>query len=79
MIDQVAIAILGPSALLISQTRKYAKYACFIGLLSQPFWFYASYVAAQWGIFGVSFLYLGAWCLGLWNHWLSPKRVIVNE
>lgn len=69
MIDQIGIAILGPTALFASQTEKYAKYGCIIGLFSQPFWFYATYVAAQWGMFAICFFYLAAWIKGFHTHW----------
>jgi len=72
VISQIAILVLGVTALWMTQTSKYAKYACFIGLLSQPFWFYASYTAGQWGVFIASIGYTGAWLKGLWTHgWIK--------
>lgn len=43
-------------------------------MLGQPFWFYASWQAEQWGIFVVSIIYAGAWARGLWVHWILSRR-----
>lgn len=73
--DQIAIALLGATAAWASQARRAAlrRWACIFGLLGQPFWFYASWKAGQWGIFAVSILYLCAWLHGLWVYWLAPQ------
>ena len=73
-IDQIAIAVLGAAAAWLSQARSEAfrRWACIFGMLGQPFWFYASWKAEQWGIFAVSVLYALAWMKGLWNHWIRP-------
>jgi len=76
--DQIAIPILGALAARCSQERcKYwRRWACIFGIVGQPFWFYASWKAEQWGIFAVSVLYGAAWIRGLWVHWLKrdPER-----
>lgn len=73
-IDQVAIPILGALAAWCSQERRPAvqRWACLFGLIGQPFWFWASWHAEQWGIFAVSVIYLMAWLRGLWVFWLRP-------
>lgn len=73
-IDQVAIAVLGAAAAWLSQARSegFRRWACIFGMLGQPFWFYASWRAEQWGIFAVSVLYALAWMKGLWIHWIRP-------
>ncbi|MGE8448905.1 MAG: hypothetical protein ACN6O1_22070 [Comamonas sp.] len=75
-IDQVAIAVLGAAAAWLSQARSesFRRWACIFGMLGQPFWFYASWKAEQWGIFAVSVLYALAWMKGLWIHWIRPTR-----
>ncbi|WP_404302190.1 hypothetical protein [Alicycliphilus denitrificans] len=75
-LDQIAIALLGATAAWASQARNpgLRRWACIFGLLGQPFWFYASWQADQWGIFAVSIVYLGAWLRGLWVYWLAPRR-----
>lgn len=71
--DQVAIAILGPLAVWLSQEPRLAlrRWACIAGLASQPFWFYATWRAAQWGIFAVCGVYALAWARGFWVHWVK--------
>ena len=74
MIAQAGIIIFGVLAIWLSQDRRQhvAKWASVAGLLGQPFWYYASYSAEQWGIFAISFLYTAAWARGFWNHWIRP-------
>ncbi len=73
--EQIAIALTGVVAVWLSQARRpeVQRYACLFGLAGQPFWFYTSYIHAQWGIFLMSFLYAWAWFQGLRNHWLQPQ------
>ena len=75
-IDQIAIAVLGAGAAWLSQARaeSFRRWACVFGMLGQPFWFYASWQAGQWGIFAVSVLYALAWMKGVWTYWISPNR-----
>jgi len=75
MIDQVMIGLTGAVAVLLSQQQNanLKRYACFFGIAGQPFWFYATYKAQQWGIFALSFLYAYAWFLGLYNNWIKPR------
>lgn len=55
-ITQTAIALLGASAVWLSQSRtnRFQKWACIVGLLQQPFWFWATWRSGQWGMFLVS-------------------------
>lgn len=75
-IDQIAIALFGAFAAWLSQSTSEVarRWACIFGMLGQPFWFWASWQAQQWGIFAVSVLYAFAWMRGLWGHWLAPRR-----
>lgn len=70
-ISQIAIAILGVTAVWLSQDPRveYRKFASIFGLCGQPFWFYAAFTSEQWGIFTLCFLYTWAWGRGLINHW----------
>jgi hypothetical protein len=43
------------------------------GLVSQPFWFYATIQAEQWGIVVLCFFYTLAWLKGFWTYWVTPK------
>ncbi len=75
MITQIAIALFGLTAIWFSQSGKpkQRKWAPILGLCSQPFWFYATYSAEQWGIFALAMFYTLAWCRGIKTHWF-PER-----
>lgn len=70
-IDQIGIFFLGATALfLVNDHRsKVRRWGPIIGLLGQPFWYYAAYTHAQWGIFASSFLYTLSWMRGTYNCW----------
>ena len=72
MITQLMIALTGMLAIWITQQSNQAlhKYASILGLLGQPFWFYATYSAEQWGMFALCFGYTYAWFIGFRRHWL---------
>lgn len=74
--DQILIALLGGAAAWLSQDRRpqLARWACVVGLLGQPFWWFATWKAAQWGMFVLSLFYTGAWLRGVWQFWVLPLR-----
>lgn len=74
MIEQTFIAVFGVVAVFLSQDRsaEVRRWAPVFGLLAQPFWFYATWQAEQWGIFALSFLYAASWIRGLWTQWVRP-------
>ena len=78
MIEQIGIACTGLVAVWLSQDSRdhWRRWACILGLLGQPFWFYATFKAAQWGIFMLNFLYAYSWARGVWTYWLraTPAR-----
>lgn len=78
MIDQLAIAATGVTAIFLTQSRSEnaRRYACLFGLAGQPFWMYAAWTAGQWGILALTALYTGAWAKGVWSHWI---RRAANE
>ena len=45
------------------------RWACVFGLAAQPFWFYATWQAEQWGIFALAFIYTAGWLRGVWTYW----------
>jgi hypothetical protein len=73
---QIGIALTGAVAVFLTQSRRFERrrWACIVGLIGQPFWFFAAIEAGQWGVFAVSVLYLLGWLRGLWTYWLSPER-----
>lgn len=78
-LPQVAIMLTGVTAIALSQSAnpKTQRYACLFGLAAQPFWFWATISAGQWGIAAMCCLYTLAWARGVRTHWLAglrPKR-----
>ncbi|QKZ05829.1 hypothetical protein [Pseudomonas eucalypticola] len=70
------IALLGLAAIWLSQSRRESRrrYACVFGMIGQPFWFWSSIQAEQWGIFILSCFYTIAWAKGIKNYWLKRPR-----
>ena len=77
MIDQILIGLTGGVAIWLTQDKRESvrRFACLFGLAGQPFWFYSSYDAEQWGIFALCFLYAWAWLKGFKIHWIDKRKV----
>ena len=71
MIEQVGIAVFGVAAIWLSQDSResWRRWACVCGLVGQPFWFYATWKAGQWGIFLLCFIYAYSWARGIRTYW----------
>lgn len=69
MIEQVPLTILSLLAVFFLTGKKNQRWGNVFGLLSQPFWLYATYKAGQWGMFALSFVYTGMWIRGIYNGW----------
>lgn len=74
--DQIGIAFTGPVAIFLTQSKHawLRRYACLFGISAQPFWFWSSYHAQQWGVLVLSFFYAAAWGKGVWQNWLRPTQ-----
>ncbi|WP_017773820.1 hypothetical protein [Paraburkholderia kururiensis] len=75
-LDQLGIGLCGVAAVYLSQDTRVSRqrFSCLFGLAAQPFWFYTTWKAQQWGIFAVSFLYTASWARGFVKHWMwSPE------
>lgn len=72
MIEQIGIVVFGVVAVFLSQSKSPSlqRYASVFGLLSQPFWFYATYTTQQWGMLALCAIYAGVWAMGFYNHWI---------
>ena len=81
MLEQLAIALFGATAVWLSQDESSAnqKLACIFGLIGQPFWFWATFHAEQWGMFALCFLYTAAWWRGFERHWLQQVRMKLRD
>lgn len=71
--DQIGIALTGAIAVFLTQDSResWRRWACIFGMAGQPFWFYATYKAEQYGMFALSVLYALAWARGIKNHWMK--------
>jgi hypothetical protein len=70
IVCQVAISVLGLTALILVSKKN--KWGFVIGLASQPFWFFTTFVHEQWGIFALSVAYAIVWANGI-RVWFSKK------
>lgn len=73
MIDQVFIGVFGVISIWLTNDPRESvrRWACIAGLAAQPFWFYATWKAGQWGIFALAFVYTAAWVRGAWHQWVK--------
>lgn len=69
-IDQIGIAVFGSIAILFTQMKGWERYACIIGLLSQPFYIFSFLAASQPGALFVSLLCTLFWLTGFWRFWI---------
>ncbi len=77
MIDlsQAGIVIFGASAVyLVGRTDKWKRWGYVLGLCAQPFWFYTTWQAEQWGIFAISIWYAYSWANGIYNYWIKDTK-----
>jgi hypothetical protein len=72
VIAQTWLALFSVGAVGLSQAKSptLRRYACILGLLSQPAWFYSTWSAGQWGIFALCFVYASLWARGFYNFWI---------
>lgn len=71
---QAVILLSGALAILLTQIGidGVGRYACFVGLIGQPFWLVETARARQWGMWALSVFYTGAWLMGGWVYWIAP-------
>ncbi len=72
MIAQIAIGVFGLFAIAFAMAGdpNYRRFAPLLGLLTQPFWFYATISAEQWGMVFLCICYTVVWGIGFYNHWI---------
>jgi hypothetical protein len=72
VIEQLIIGVCGiASVWLVNDPREHwRRWACVIGLAAQPFLMFATFKAAQWGIFALSFVYAIGWLRGVRHYWI---------
>jgi hypothetical protein len=76
VIVQIFIAVTELIAIWLLQDEResHRKFAPIFGMLGQPFWFYSSYQADQWGAFVLCFFFTAAWIKCLKVYWFTKKE-----
>jgi hypothetical protein len=65
---QIAIAVLSiAAAYMVASEGPWQRWGFVVGLLSQPFYFAATWRARQYGMLIVAIFYVGAWVQGIAN------------
>lgn len=72
MIDQLGLSVFTTLAIALSQlaTARVRKWSSVFGLLSEPFWFYSSYQAHQWGAVWVTCICTLSFTYGFYVGWV---------
>jgi hypothetical protein len=84
---QIIIASTEVTAMLLLSSKKQSirKYAAIFGLIGQPFWFYSSYQAGQFGAFFLCFVFSAIWLKNLYSDYFmttkkdNPLKQISNK
>lgn len=71
MVQAIILILGGLTIFLLAQKNKFMRWGFVVGLISEPFWFYASIKSEQWGILILSIWYGFAYGLGVYNWWLK--------
>ena len=70
--SQIGIIVFGATAIFLvglKDNNPWRRWGFVFGICSQPFWFYTTWQAEQYGIFALSIFYAGSWINGFNNHW----------
>jgi len=69
--DQIIIAITGSLAswMIHDDRKRWRLWACILALVGQPAWFYAAFIAHQWGILAMDLVWSVGWVKGFWKNW----------
>lgn len=73
-LDQSIILISGAGSIWLTQQKNAAlrKYACFVGIVGQPFFIISAHDCKQWGMLALSIFYAYSWVCGILNFWVIP-------
>lgn len=72
IIGQSGIVFFGATAIFLvglKENNKWQRWGYVCGLCAQPFWYYTTWKAEQYGIFGMSVFYSYSWFNGFKNRW----------
>jgi hypothetical protein len=78
IISQSFAVILGCwSMWLVNQKHKEhpnKRWACILGLISEPFWMFTLLYHGQWIAIIVKLFYTYSWSVGIYNFWIKPYQ-----
>ena len=72
IISQIGIVVFGAGAIIL--VAKKNKWGFVLGLISQPFWFFTSFINGQWGVFFVNIIYAGTWIFGIYEWFFKNNK-----
>lgn len=73
--SQIMLFILSMlTTMLLVRTDNWKRWGYIVALASQPFWFYSSIVAGQFGTFCLSIFNTCFWVIGINNYWIKAKK-----
>lgn len=69
--------------ILLGRKDRWQRWGYIVGMAGQPFWFWSSVSAGQWGVFAVSCVFTVGYAQGIWNYWIrrpsGPAHVEPGE
>ena len=66
---QISMVLFGASSIwFITRKESWSKWGNVLGLIGQPFWFYAAITTQQWGILILTCFYTYSWIQGIYNN-----------
>jgi hypothetical protein len=80
MIAQGGIILFGAVSIFLigRKTARWRRWGYLAGLFGQPFWFWATWEAEQWGIMLLAVWYTYAWADGLRNNWRTDGEEAIR-
>ena len=78
LLAQFGIGVPGLAAIYLTQQPRadLRRYACILGMLSQPFWFLTTIPNGQWGVVALNVVYTFLWGRSIYRLWLLKERTI---
>lgn len=74
-ISQAIILVVGAAAIwMVGRREHWMRWGFVLGMITQPFWFYTTLRAEQWGLFVLSLWYTYSWGQGIYNYWFKAKK-----
>ena len=59
----------------VGRKESWSRWGYIFGIISQPFWLYATFMDQQWGMFTLSLVFSYSWSQGIYNYWIKAEPV----